>query len=440
MTALADLLLPGVAKRPQGDKVRVGDLARILGASQADVIAALEALVAGGQLDAQTLRPPTRPTGPQLVERIVAEAKRRDLSERQASRQIFGHETALVIMRRGNGPVRQGSLDKVNAWLANPPSAEPVEPGRLPRRVTGAELCRILRDEGTRRGMSPTAVSLAVFGATGQMSTMQRADQRAVRDGTRLKAQAWLDNPNAPKVASRPPAAGAAEAGGVRTPPPASTAARLPTGKELAAQLDALIAKHGLAKSRVGLAIYGTKNGVEHLRRIRRPSADKVERVQALLANPPLDRLRYQRLPRKAVTRLARPDPTQRPDTPDLDAAERFRRSQALIGANVRRQQEQTAAKLLDAGVKPGQLTGFQAHQVREIQRRRDDEARAKDPVAQAQLTLQRKGKTVYRASVCGRSAKKFVVSGCNRDVPEQDLVALADGMLTVSQFNERAK
>jgi hypothetical protein len=105
-----------------------------------------------------------------------------------------------------------------------------------------------------------------------------------------------------------------------------------------------------------------------------------------------------------------RRDPTAKPDTPLMDAAERQRVNGQRHQANIRRGQEHEAAERLDAGKPP--RNSFERSTMANIERRRDTEARAADPVEQAKVALQRKGRSVYAADVAGGKAGHFHVSG----------------------------
>ncbi len=63
---------------------------------------------------------------------------------------------------------------------------------------------------------------------------------------------------------------------------------------------------------------------------------------------------------------------------------------------------------------------------MRQIERRRADEARLADPVSSAQLFLQRRGYRVYRASVDGGQDDRFVVGNKTGTLSEAELVKLA--------------
>lgn len=64
------------------------------------------------------------------------------------------------------------------------------------------------------------------------------------------------------------------------------------TGAELADALDAMIAKHGLSKVAVSRLVYsGSDGSIERLRRCM-PQRSTVEKVRALLADPPIEQLR----------------------------------------------------------------------------------------------------------------------------------------------------
>jgi hypothetical protein len=212
-----------------------------------------------------------------------------------------------------------------------------------------------------------------------------------------------------------PPIADAAE------PPP-----QLPTGAQLADELDAFIATHGLAKTKVAEHLFGTRNYIERLRK-RCPYRATIEKVRTFLAAPPPAMLKSEAAAPLGDRRYAvnRRDSTAKPETPLMDREERQRVNGQRHSAEIRRGQEQKAAARLDAGQKG--RTSVERAQMADIGRRRADEARQADPIEQAKLALQRKGRVVYSASVSGGRKDRFIVSGQPKELTPAELVALAE-------------
>lgn len=105
-------------------------------------------------------------------------------------------------------------------------------------------------------------------------------------------------------------------------------------------------------------------------------------------------------------------DPTLPPPTPMMDLRDRQVLNGRRHAAAVVRGHEKAATDLLDAEVDPSTQSSATANKMREIQRRRDDEARQKDPLEQAKLTLRRKGHILFEASVTGGPKGRYIVSG----------------------------
>jgi hypothetical protein len=366
-------VLRAVTQRPTGDKVRIADLARRLALTQADVIATIELLVADFRLDPKTLRVP-------VPQQPVAEPP-------------------------AGAPPLAPAGDVPEAIAAPPVTVLPPARALLP---TGRELARKLRVEGERRGLTITKVSWQAFGNPAQMSMMQHG-RRAVMQSTFDKAQAWLATP-------------------------AADAAPPFTGAQLAAEIDVFLARTGMAQSRFGHLALNSPNALPRMRVQPLVRAETIARVRAFIANPPADALQQPRCrhkpkpaprptaaaatpppppqPPARVTREPAPrrDPTQRP--PSLDAAESRRAGTMRHIAAIARSKEKVATDLVDAGADPTRQSTYVANQMREIIRRRAEEARQADPIEQAKLALRRRGRIVCDASVDGGRHGRFFVSG----------------------------
>jgi hypothetical protein len=315
--------------------------------------------------------------------------------------------------------------DRLDRATLRPPPARVIAPAP-PLRPNGQQLYRELKEAGVKRGLGVTTVSLQAFGNRSQMSVMQHA-LRPVRDATWAKAQAWLQGEPRPVTPPRAPA------------PPPSAPSRRANGAALAAQLTALVTQHDLSKTRVSQHLFGgIKGGIAKLAKVT-PKPATVARVEAFLAAPPLDHFRRQRAPARprASTTPVAPvhprDPTERPPTPELDAADRRRATAMRHVAAQARGREQAATDLIDAGVDPASQSTTVANQMRAILRRRADEARQHKPSEQAKLALRQRGRVVFDASVVdgGRQGRFFVNgqvddAGKRKQLTEAQLIALA--------------
>jgi hypothetical protein len=208
-------------------------------------------------------RPPAVPAGvrlriPQLRDVLVSQA---DI--------IAGIETLIIA-----GELDAQTLRPVSRPV-EPPVAEPVAPP-LGTRRSGRALADALEAYAERHGLATCRLSHHLLGGRNAIKRLRRSTpQRATAE----RIEALLAGPP-PAGLERRAAGGSrvAENGGV-------------SGASLAAELDALIADHGLSKVRVGMHVYGNSHGVELLRRSN-PRRKTVARVRALLADPPLDDLR----------------------------------------------------------------------------------------------------------------------------------------------------
>jgi hypothetical protein len=463
-------VLRQIAKVPAGERLRLGDMARTLDLTQAQVIASIEILITEGRLDAGTLRPP----------RQTQQGKEETWATGSNSRsdKLSGSPSPARKAKSSDGPNTPPASGNITCATA-PATGDSAKAGGAkalspdltdrPRRTvpiaaTGPQLYRLLLEEGQRRGMHATAVSRAVFGNQVQMSIMKIAT-RPVREATRLKAEAWLNSPGAAPAERRvplgdrrfrenktPPGDAGTQPGGcegadsqANGAAPSPSRPSLPTGDELANRLAAWCDRHGLSRTRVGKHLFG-RPGSEHLRGTQ-PKRPKVERIEALLASPPLPewskaepkgspqgsrRAEYCQLPGACVAphkgRCSRCQPYQR-RSPDLTSE--------LQRAAARRSIGRQAQAILD-GDKSARSTGGRiAQSVRAamnlIEERRGAEARAADPIEQAKLALRKRGRVVFDASVDGGRKGRFFVSGQTdpvtgkrKQLTPQELTALA--------------
>lgn len=433
-------LLHCLETRAEGADLDMVGLAIALRPTQAEIVSAIAALIRDGRIDAQTLRP--------IDGRSEETVPQREPCE----------EAEPPVASTDGTPESVPSLKSAEELAAQPPSPPAPEPTIVPPskelRPTGAQLFKRIAAECDRRGLTKKQASLELFGQATQLSTMKNNTGRAAAAKTFAKVQAWLEaSSKQPAAAERdagdrehgvssgqpersdeapPPAAAVEGAETLPEVPSAPSKTSRPTGAELAAELDALIVEHGLSKKHVGVRLFGSSGGIECLRRKPRPYQITVDKVRALIADPPIEELRGKR----TWTRRAPPAPRDPTAPPDTDAGDRQVTKVAQLGASIRRGQEQAAAEKLDAGLKP--KNSFERALMGNIERRREEEARQADPVEQAKLALQRKGRTVYSASVVGGPKHLFVVSGLGTRVTPADLINEAE-RVTGQQFRRSA-
>jgi hypothetical protein len=279
-----------------------------------------------------------------------------------------------------------------------------------------------------RRGLSVQATSQAVFGNKSRIYYLMRPGATARRK-TVERIRAWIADPpleEGPQPVAAPPNptgdAGKAVdegAGGDRTPPPAPE--DQPTGQELAAEIDAFITRTGIRESSIGKLCMHDPKAVRWFRQGRRPMPATVARLRAFMAAPPREAFEP-RAPRRFR------DPTQQPDTPLMDHAERQSSTCARRSVSHRKAATSEAAKLLDANPEATVgRNGAVTTALNGLKEQRAAEARQTDPVEQAKLALQQKGRTVYASSVVGGPKNRFVVSGMGKDVTPAAMIAEAE-------------
>jgi hypothetical protein len=366
-------VLRAIAKVPAGDRLRIGDLARGLGLTQVDVIATIETLIAEGRLDQATLRPPCPdPTAPQAVAHA-------------------GHPPAVAPAPVGD---------------CTPPAGAGYI--KVPITVTGPQLFRMLRDEGQKRTppVPVTTVSFQVFGNRSQLSMMESA-KRTPREATRLKCEAWL---NRIPAADAPRPCLPVDQPSAREPTgrPSRRSPDMLAGAPVAAEIDAwLAARPDLVRTRV-LDWLGFSGG--YLRKLRdgaRIQRRTVERMRALLANPPLDRLKAAAPSERP--RATRCDTTAKPESPVMDGLTvAFQHI-----AKARRAVSIEAQRILAAN--PNATKGRNqsvSSAIADLRRQWHEAARQADPIEQAKTALRQRGRVVFDASVDGGRKGRFFVSG----------------------------
>ncbi|MES2138004.1 MAG: hypothetical protein V4502_13225 [Pseudomonadota bacterium] len=395
-TEVLTQLLAAVTAVPAGVKLSIPQLRDAL-VSQADVLSGLQILIKANEIDRATLRPLAKqrstnvvrgaPSGTgrygddeaaaPLVEAIGAFLERSAMSGADFARDCLRSKSALPRYRRPGARVRSATARRIRAFIA---------------------------DHDTHGEQSlPPAVAEAPRAGCGE-----------------AKAQA--------KAPASPPVSASLEAAS--------------SGPELWLKLMTFISDHDLATNRVAVHLFNGKAAINRLKKTGVVRFRTVEKVLAFIATPPPEELK--RLPRhrpshgkprapehtrpsRALVYDPRFDPTRKPVGPGLEVADKVRRKSELQSTNIRREQVKEATRLLDAGVDPSDVKStFQGNLMRQIERRRADEARLADPVSSAQLFLQRRGYRVYRASVEGGQDDRFVVGNKAGTLSEAELVKLA--------------
>lgn len=143
-TDVLQLLLSAVSAMPPGAKVSIPRLRDAL-IDQGDVIHGLEMLIAAGELDRTTLRPPVkveeppaaehsevspeRETGRSLEAALLAYIGRHDLSKTAVARHLFGGPSGITTLGSSAHP-RNATIAKVRGFVS---AAPPEQLKRVPR-------------------------------------------------------------------------------------------------------------------------------------------------------------------------------------------------------------------------------------------------------------------------------------------------------------------
>ena len=181
------------------------------------------------------------------------------------------------------------------------------------------------------------------------------------------------------------------------------------SGSDLADELEAFIAEHGLLRTRVSQAAFGCSSGIASLRRFKFPKPKTIERARSFLANPgPLDALR--------------PSARKSPNRRKADSAV-ARRTREIFSAS-----RAQAMKRIEKGLPIGDVKDVPVR-VRVAQMQLESElkekARLACPIEQAKTLLRRRYPMVVTAEIVGGPKGKFVVG--NRTVDEKELLAMAE-------------
>jgi hypothetical protein len=183
--------------------------------------------------------------------------------------------------------IDRGQLDPVT--LRPPVRAS----GELP---SGSDLHMALLAYAAEHRIFPTHLSLHLFGCTNGISQLPK--RKKVFALTRGRIAKFLAGPPPAELLNVPPRRkprGIEPTAEERHQAVVDGRNSCVTGADLAAAVDALIAKHGLLKSAVGRHLLGSSGGVEQLRKSR-PRAKTIAFVRAFLANPPIEQLKSKTL------------------------------------------------------------------------------------------------------------------------------------------------
>lgn len=257
--------------------------------------------------------------------------------------------------------------------------------------VTGADLLAEIEPYLARTGLNRTDFSLRVFGYPGALSDLSGRRRQIPKPSTIEKVRRFIaDNPDL-RVEHKPK-------GEI-------------TGDQLADELDAFIAKHGLARTRVAKAALKHSSGIASLRRFKFPAARTIERVRSFLADPgPLEELK----PGKR-----QPQSRRNPD------AETIRRQRAINSAS-----RAQAMKRIEDGLPVGDVKDVPVRvrcaQIK-LEQELKDQARLACPVEQAKTVLRRRHAPVVSAETVGGPKGKFVVG--RKTVSKSELLEMAEGM-----------
>lgn len=250
-TDVLQALLAAVAAVPAGERLHIPKIRDAL-VSQDDVIRGIEALIIAGELDAETLRP------------------------------------SIEIAEEANGPDQpdaEGAAGGSGQEVPPEPSAPPPS-APMPTRtsvLTGPALADQLTDYARAHGLALSRVGNHLMGSPSGISRL-RVRGRRPQQKTVDRIRAFLASPPPASLKAQPK-------GGPRVPDVGGI-----TGAELAAKIEALIAKHGLSKTQVGKHLMGQASGVETIRR-HHPRRKTVARIEAFLADPPIDKLKAKTSP-----------------------------------------------------------------------------------------------------------------------------------------------
>lgn len=250
-------LLAQIAKAPAGEKLPIGALARIFGASQAVTVAAIEQLIEAGALDRSTLRPPLPGGG--MAEPVQA---KRGQARGGVAAAVIQSEIDAFLERSGmtrsafssavlKSPTAYYRLKKPGAVM------QPRVAARVRDYIAGHETA------GTSGGATP---SPPVAGG---------AEPQAPSTG--------LGAGEAPV----PPAFEATRPTGAELS--AGALPRRPTGAELVAEIEKAAHAAGVSPTEFARPLSGmTNNFLAQLRIAKRPLASTIARVRALVAGEPV--------------------------------------------------------------------------------------------------------------------------------------------------------
>lgn len=259
--------------------------------------------------------------------------------------------------------------------------------------ITSAELLAEIEPYLARSGFNRAEFGRMVFGYPGALSDLTRPKRKHPLPETIEKARRFMaDNPDLKSTANRQSAV---------------------TGIELADEIDAFIAEHGLSRQRVSHHVLGYGSAIAGLRKRSLPRPETVKAVRDFLADPgPLHDL----VPMPFSARVRRAAPCS-----FANDSVRFQR-----GAQLALRTNRLAAEaFLDSGKSAEDAKSVSLRiEARKVEERRRQEALRVNPIEHAKTLLRRRYPMVVNAEVVGGPKGKFVVG--NRTVDEKELLAMA--------------
>lgn len=208
-------------------------------------------------------------------------------------------------------------------------------------------------------------------------------------------------------------------------------ASNLPSPVELESEVLAFLKRSGVSKNRMGLMVKGSPSWVGNLGRRKALGREEVDRAREIMAQrPSREEGAVERsaatspVPSKVDLKVNR-DPTEKPDTPEIDWAERERRKGARHRQAAAKRVRTEAQRALAEG-KPGRNHAIRA-MMAQLEREAQEQARSLDSVEQAKLVIRKRGWSCHDATVTlGSKGKgKFVVG--TKLYTEEQLLELAE-------------
>lgn len=191
------------------------------------------------------------------------------------------------------------------------------------------------------------------------------------------------------------------------------------TGANLADEIEALLTRRpDLSRVRTARAAYKWSGGIEQLRKVEYPMPRTIERIRALVANPPAECIKK---PMGAPRTGRRYRQTYTPRPRIVDA------SGHRIAAGVRRSKLLRAQARIDAGLPAGKAGQAMKLTQMALEAQHRETARLACPIEQAKTLLRRRGRVVFSASVYGGPKDRFIISGRGSEtISTDELLAMA--------------